>query len=93
MAHKNIGDSFDSFLKDEGILEKVEEVATKRVIAFQLKKELEKQQFTKAKLAREMKTSRSSVDRLLDPDSESMTLNTLKKAASVLGKKVLVQLV
>ncbi len=93
MKHKNIGDSFDSFLEDEGILEQVENVAIKRVIAFQLQKEIKKKKITKAKLARQMKTSRSSLDRLLDPENEAVTFKTLKKAATVLGKRLVVQLV
>ena len=93
MKHKNIGDSFDSFLEDEGILEQVEDIAIKRVIAFQLQKEIEKKKITKAKLARQMKTSRSSLDRLLDPENEAVTFKTLKKAASVLGKRLVVRLV
>ena len=93
MKHKNIGDSFDSFLKYEGILEQVENVAIKRIIAFQLQEEIKKKKITKAKLARQMKTSRSSLDRLLDPENEAVTFKTLKKAASVLGKRLIVQLV
>jgi DNA-binding Xre family transcriptional regulator len=93
MKHKNIGDSFDSFLENEGILEQVENVAIKRVIAFQLQEEIKKKKITKAKLARQMKTSRSSLDRLLDPENEAVTFKTLKKAASVLGKRLVVQLV
>jgi DNA-binding Xre family transcriptional regulator len=93
MKHKNIGDSFDSFLENEGILEQVENVAIKRVIAFQLQEEIKKKKITKAKLARQMKTSRSSLDRLLDPENEAVTFKTLKKAATVLGKRLVVQLV
>jgi antitoxin HicB len=90
---KIIGDSFDSFLKDEGILEQVEDIAIKRVIAFQLQEEMKKKNITKAKLAQQMKTSRSSLDRLLDPENEAVTFKTLKKAANVLGKKLIIQLV
>lgn len=93
MKHKNIGDSFDSFLENEGILEQVEDIAIKRVIAFQLQKEIEKKKITKTKLARQMETSRSSLDRLLDPENEAVTFKTLKKAASVLGKRLVVRLV
>jgi predicted XRE-type DNA-binding protein len=92
MTHKNIGDSFDSFLENEGILEDVEQVAIKRVIALQLKEEMEKQQFSKKIMAEQMKTSRSSLNRLLDPENESITFNTLKKAAHVLGKRLIVRL-
>jgi len=93
MKHKNIGESFDSFLEEEGILEQVEDVAIKRVIALQVEQEINKRSLTKSRLAREMKTSRSSLDRLLDPDNDSVTLKTMKKAANFLGKKIILQLV
>jgi DNA-binding Xre family transcriptional regulator len=93
MKHKNIGDSFDSFLEEEGILEKVEDVAIKRVIALQLQEEINKKKITKTKLAQKMKTSRSSLNRLLDPDDEAITFKTLKRAASALDKKLVIQLV
>jgi predicted XRE-type DNA-binding protein len=93
MKHKNIGDSFDDFLESEGILEEVEAVATKRVIAFQLQEEMKKKNLTRTKFAQKMNTSRSSLNRLLDPNNEAITIKTLKKAANVLGKKVVLQLV
>jgi DNA-binding Xre family transcriptional regulator len=92
MKHKNIGDSFDSFLEEENIREQVEEVAIKRVIAFQIQAEMEKRQLTKTELAKKMQTSRSALNRLLDPEDEAITFKTLKKAADVLGKKLVIQL-
>lgn len=92
MKHKNIGDSFDSFLEDEGILEEVEKVAIKRIVALQLVEEMEKKKLSKKNMAVQMQTSRSALNRLLDPDNESLTFNTLKKAAHVLGKRLLVRL-
>jgi len=92
MKHKNIGASFDSFLDDEGIREQVEDIAIKRVVAFQIKAEMDKKQLTKTELAKKMHTSRSSINRLLDPEDEAITFKTLKKAASVLGKKLIIQL-
>jgi DNA-binding Xre family transcriptional regulator len=92
MKHKNIGASFDSFLEDEGILEQAEEVATKRVVAFQIQAEMKKRNLSKTELAQEMNTSRSSINRLLDPEDEAITFKTLKKAANVLGKKLVVRL-
>ena len=92
MKHKNIGASFDSFLDDEGIRERVEDIAIKRVVAFQIKAEMEKKQLTRTELAKKMHTSRSSINRLLDPEDEAITFKTLKKAASVLGKKLIIQL-
>ena len=93
MKHKNIGESFDSFLDDEGILEVVEETAIKRVIALQIEQERQKRNLSKTNLAREIKTSRSSLNRLLDPKNDSVTLETIKKAAKFLGKRVTLQLV
>ena len=92
MKHKNIGASFDSFLDDEGIREQVEDIAIKRVVAYQIKAEMEKKQLTRTELAKKMHTSRSSINRLLDPEDEAITFKTLKKAASVLGKKLIIQL-
>jgi len=92
MKHKNIGASFDSFLEDEGILEQAEEVATKRVVAFQIQAEMKKRNLSKTELAQEMNTSRSSINRLLDPEDDAITFKTLKKAANVLGKKLVIRL-
>lgn len=93
MIHKNIGNSFDSFLEKEGIREQVENVATKRVVAYQLQEEMKKQKISQKALAARMNTSRSSIKRLLDPHNDSLTLNTLKKAAKTLGKRVQIELV
>ena len=92
MKHKNKGASFDSFLEGEGILEQAEDVAIKRVVAFQIQAEMKKRNLTKTELAQEMNTSRSSINRLLDPEDEAITFKTLKKAANVLGKKLVVRL-
>lgn len=93
MAHKNIGSNFDDFLEDEKILEHSEEVAAKRVVAFQLQEEMKRQKVTTSILAERMDTSRSSVRRLLDPNNDSMTVKTLKRAARSLGKRVEIRLV
>jgi DNA-binding Xre family transcriptional regulator len=92
MKHKNIGASFDSFLDDEGIRDQVEDIAIKRVIAFQIQDEMEKKHLTKTELAKKMHTSRSSLNRLLDPEDETITFKTLKKAENVLEKKLVIQL-
>jgi len=91
--NKHIGSDFSVFLADEGIQEEVEATAIKRVIAFQIEQEMKKRHLNKSIMARRMHTSRSAVDRLFDPNSESVTLRTLNKAASVLGKKLKVQLI
>lgn len=86
--NKHKGSKFDKFLEEEGLLEDAEAVAIKRIIAHELKKSMEKQRCSKAELASKMHTSRSSLDRLLDPTNASVTLVTLVKAAHVLGKKL-----
>ena len=93
MKNNSIGSSFDDFLIKEGISEEVEAGAIKKLIAYQLQEAIEKEQLTKTDLAAKLETSRAAVDRLLDPDNESITLLTLKKAASVLGKKLRLELV
>ena len=80
-----IGSSFDDFLKDEGIYEEVTARAIKRVIARQLDALMEDQGLTKSELAKRMKTSRAQLDRLLDPENESVTLGTLTRAARAVG--------
>jgi transcriptional regulator with XRE-family HTH domain len=90
--HKFIGSSLDDFLEEEGILEEVEEVAAKRVFVFQLEREMQKQNVDKTELASRMETSRSAVDRILNPASPS-TLRTLARAARVIGRHVRIGLV
>ena len=90
---KHRGGDFRAFLKDEGILAKVETRALKQAISLQFNHLLEKQSLTKAEMATRMKTSRAAVDRLLDATNTSITLTTLGKAASALGRKIKIQLV
>ena len=90
--NKHLGSSFDDFLEEEGILEEVTEIANKRVYVFQLKKEMEKKNMTKSKLAEKMKTSRMQVDRVLNPKIPS-TLKTLSRAAKAVGKKATIMLI
>ena len=93
MKNNFIGSSFDDFLAEEGISEEVEAGAIKKIIAYQLREAIEKEHISKTALAAQLKTSRSAVDRLLDPENESITLLTLKKAANVLGKKLRFELI
>lgn len=93
MKNNHIGSSFDSFLVDEGISEEVESGAVKKIIAYQLQEAIEKEHLSKTALAIKLETSRAAVDRLLDPENESITLLTLKKAASILGKKLRLELI
>jgi len=85
------GSSFDSFLEKEGIREEVEAVAIKRVLAWQLEQAMQKQQKTKQAMARQLRTSRSQLDRLLDPRNVSVTLDTITRAAHALGKRVIIR--
>lgn len=82
-----IGSDFDDFLIEEGLLEESEAVAAKRVFVFEIEQELEKQKITKSQLAEMMGTSRSSVNRLLDPNKPS-TLRTLCGVARAIGRRV-----
>lgn len=92
MKNKHLGSDFDDFLQDEGMLAEAEATAIKRVLAFQIQREMEERQLTKSALAKLMNTSRSSLDRLLDPDNPSVTLVTMESAAIALGKKLKIQL-
>lgn len=93
VANKHIGSSFDDFLAEDGLLAEVEGVALKRVIAFQLEQEMIRTGLTKTQLAVKMETSRSAVDRLLDPENQAVTLRTLERAAGVLGKRLRLELI
>ena len=88
-----IGSSFDDFLKKEGMYEEVTARAIKRVIARQLDALMRNQGLTKSTLAKRMKTSRTQLDRLLDPDNESVTLGTLARAAHAVGRQLRMELV
>jgi len=85
------GSSFDSFLEEEGIREEVEAVAIKRVLAWQLEQEMKRQQKTKHAMAKQLRTSRSQLDRLLDPRNVSVTLDTMSRVARALGKRLIVR--
>ena len=88
MGKKTIGSSFDKFLKEDGTLEEATALALKRVIAWQIAKEMESQQITKTDLAKRMHTSRAALNRLLDKEDTSLTLTTLASAAAALGKTI-----
>ena len=88
-----IGSSFDEFLKEDGLYAEVTVRAVKRVIARQLGAEMREHNLTKAALARRLRTSRAQLDRLLDPDNESVTLGTLARAAHAVGRTLRVDLV
>ena len=93
MNKKHIGSNFDDFLQEEGLLTDAQAVAVKRVIAFQVARLMEEQNITKSEMSRRMKTSRASLERLLDPSNESVTLQTLDRAARALGRRLQIGLV
>lgn len=86
------GSTFDSFLEEEGIREEVEAVAIKRVIAWQLAEAMRKKKKTKQALAKELHTSRSQLDRLLDPQNVAVSLDTISRAARALGKRLIIRI-
>lgn len=89
---KGHGTSFDAFLDEEGIRDEVEGIAAKKVIAAQIAAEMKKKGLTKTAMAARMETTRAQLDRLLDPDNDSVTLATLKRAAKTLGKSLRLEL-
>jgi antitoxin HicB len=91
MVGTHSGSTFDSFLEQEGIREEVEAVAIKRVLAWQLSQAMQEQQKTKQAMAKQLHTSRSQLDRLLDPKNVSVTLDTISRAARALGKRVIIR--
>lgn len=90
--NKHIGSRLDDFLKDQGVLEEFEAAAIKRVIAWQIANEMKVRKLTKVAMAARMKTSRAQLDRLLDPEDGNVTIETLQRAASALGRHLHVEL-
>ena len=88
-----IGSSFDDFLAEEGIRDETAAFAVKRVLAWQLEQAMAKRQMSKNQMAKAMQTSRSQLDRILDPDDERIQLGIVIKAARVLGREVRIDLV
>ncbi len=93
MKKKNIGSTFDSWLREEGLYEEVSANAIKRVVARQVEDAMKQKRLTKAEMARRMHTSRAALDRLLDPKNDAVTLVTLRKAAAVVGRELRLELV
>ena len=95
MTERNphIGSSFDDFLAEEGILAETTAIALKRVLAWEIRKAMKEEGISKTAMARRMKTSRAALDRLLAPDNASVTLHTMDRAATVLGKRLRIDLV
>jgi hypothetical protein len=92
MSEKHMGSSIDEFLKEEGIFEEAQAQAVREVIAWQLGEAMRAQKISKSRMAILLKTSRTQVDRLLDPKND-VTLSSLQRAASIVGRRVTIQLV
>jgi DNA-binding Xre family transcriptional regulator len=92
MKTSGIGSTFDSFLEDEGILEEVDALAQKRIVAWQIEQAMAEQNISKVDMAERMKTSRSQVDRLLDPENNKVQLDTLQRAALAVGGSLRLEL-
>lgn len=87
-----IGSSFESFLEEQGTLEETTNRAIKRVLARQIGQVMADQKISKAEMARRMKTSRAQLDRFLDPDNDSVTLQTMQNAAQAVGRRLKLEL-
>lgn len=92
-TNKHRGSNFDEFLKEQGIYEEAKNRSVKKVIAWQIAEAMKEQNLSKTTMAEKMKTSRSQLDRLLDPKGENITLETLSKAAAIVGRKIKLELV
>jgi len=87
------GSSFDDFLQEEDLYEEVSAIAIKRVLARQLEAEMKRQNLTKTEMAKQMQTSRAQLDRLLDPEKTGVSIETITRAASVVGRQLRIELV
>jgi len=92
MSKDNMGSSLDDFLKEEGIFEEAQSQAVKEVVAWQLAQAMKEKKISKNRMAQMLKTSRSQVDRLLDAKND-ITLSSLERAAALVGRRVLIELV
>lgn len=92
-TNQHIGSSLDDLLSEDGTLAAISERATKRVLAWQVLQAMEHKGISKSELSERMGTSRSALDRLLDPKNSSVTLSTLEKVATALGKRLTIGLV
>jgi DNA-binding Xre family transcriptional regulator len=92
MTNPHIGSTFASFLEEQGLKEEVDLLAQKRVIAWQIEQAMAEGEITKADMAARMKTSRTQVDRLLDPQNNRVQLDTLQRAALAVGRSLKVEL-
>ena len=92
LKNPHLGTSLDDFLEEEGILEEATARSIKKTLVWQLTEAMQRNGYSKAAMAKAMNTSRSQLDRLLDPENESLTLSTLSSAAKALGKEITITL-
>src|SRR5713226_5022080 len=92
MSKRHMGSSIDDFLKEEGIFEEAQARAVKEVVAWQLAEAMRKKKISKARMATLLRTSRTQVDRLLNPKND-ITLSSLQRAAAMVGRRVTIELV
>lgn len=93
VPNSHLGSTFESWLDEHGLREDVTAAAVKAVISHQLAAEMKANRVTKSAMAERMQTSRAQLDRLLDPDNSGVTLETLQRAARVLGRQIKIELV
>lgn len=91
--NKHRGSSLDDFLASEGVLEEFQARAIKEVVAWQLAEAMRERNLSKNQLAKQMHTSRTQVDRVLDPEAGNVTIETLQRAAELVGRRVKIELV
>lgn len=91
--NKHMGSTLDSFLEEEGVLAEFQAQAIKEVIAWQLGAAMKDRKISKRRLAELMHTSRTQVNRILDPNDGNVTIDTLQRAAAVIGRRVQLELV
>jgi len=92
MSKKHVGSSFEDFLKEDGTYEEITTQAIKRVLAWQIAEIMKAKGISKLEMARRMHTSRSQLDRFLDPDNDKVLLETVQRAASAIGKRIFISL-
>ncbi len=92
MSRKHMGSSIDDFIKEEGVFEEAQTQAIKEVVAWQLAQAMKKKKISKSRMATLLKTSRTQVDRILDPRND-ITLSSLQRAAAMVGRRVSIELV
>ncbi len=85
-TNPHFGSSFDDWLKEQGIYEEVTADAIKRVLAWQIEQAMKAQKISKAEMARRMHTSRTQLERLLDPSNDKVQLDTVQRAATAVGR-------